>query len=247
MAEQVDWFVGMPNKLEKPLTYVVTQEGIYQIRLTPYAVYTAKMEINKIPHAEYRAPQVGIQFLDRKIPLRLLSLALAFFREVYQQRGTEALMMIFYDPQTKEFEPYVPRQYASPAMVEEINATERPEGKIMVAHIHSHPNFYGRFSGIDDHDDHRCGDAAIFGVLGNIQKDFPDMSWRISVGGVYVPVEFTDIFTSPLEPQDTTTVAVPAEWLDKLEKRPEPKVQEYILGRYPLLGYYQQDDDNPYV
>lgn len=233
LREQIDHVAGVPERFTKPLTYVYTPAGVYEARVTNFATFVAK--VDSVPGVSMRDIAPGIYFTHGKIPFRFLLQALDFFRKAYAlPRKSEALYMIFFDPQNKIYVPYVPRQWDGPAHAKEIDASERPAGMTLVAHIHSHPGFSGRFSGIDDNDDRRCSDAAIFGVLGHINRDVPDMEWRISVGGKYVGLDVFDIFTSPFHPADLSDCTAPEEWLQKIE---EPPQEQYRVRTFEQLGH----------
>lgn len=244
MQQQVEYVAGVPEQFTKPVTYVFTAEGAYEVRKTPYALMTAK--VDRVEGISPRKPDPGVVFLHGKVPFSLLLQALDFFRQAYASpRKSEALYMIFFDPQTKTYVPYVPRQWDGPAHAKEIDPKERPAGMSLVAHIHSHPGFAGQFSGIDNADDRQCADAAIFGVLGHIDRDVPEMEWRINVGGQYVNLDVFDIFTSPFDPAARDACHAPAEWLSRIEDPPAEKTQSvaYPQAEQPWLHPYGWNRD----
>lgn len=245
LQEQVDHIAGAPEQYTKPISYVYTPEGAYEVRLTAFGTFTIK--VNKIKNISQAKIEPGVLLHHGKIPFRMLAEALDFFRQAYAApRKSEALYMIMFNPETKEYVSHVPRQWDGPGHAKEADATERPAGHILVAHIHSHPNFGGKFSGIDNGDDRRCSDAAIFGVLGHINRDQPEMQWRISVGGNYVDVDVWDIFTSPLAVGAAQVHAAPAEWLERIEDPPQPERKVEVFQPSPYhnqryLGYEPYD------
>lgn len=244
IRNQVEHVAGVPQEFTRPITYVYTTEGVFEVRVNSFATFVAK--VDKLNGISNRPLTPGIQFTHGKIPFRLLVQALDFFRQAYASpRKSEALYMIFFDPETKEYVPYIPRQWDGPAHAKEIDASERPAGMTLVAHIHSHPGFAGRFSGIDDNDDRKCADAAIFGVLGYINRAIPEMQWRLSVGSKYVDLDVFDIFTSPFTPQDFQDCKAPEEWLQRIED--PPAVEQRVQTFYPDYGRHYQPDFEWYI
>jgi PRTRC genetic system protein A len=216
--------VGVPDHYEHLVNYVYTEEGAFQINCRPFANFTAKLE--RVKGGKHRKIEEGIEFTHSRIPFQFLQRAHKFFRlALAAPRRSEALYMILWNMERQEYVEYVPRQYDGPGHAKEADSTERPADCILVAHIHSHPTFAGRFSGIDDGDDRRCSDGAIFGVIGHVDLDNPDMQWRASVNGKYVPLNPKQIFTSPLTMREVAE-DVPLEWLQQIQDPPPREKDE---------------------
>lgn len=237
--------VGVPAKFEHFRNFIYTADGAYEVQVRPFANFTTKLK--KVDSGINKKMVEGVEFTSKKIPFQFLQRALSWFRLAYAQpRKSEALYIIMWDLEKQEYVEYVPRQHDGPAHAKEIDSTERPGGCILVAHIHSHPNFTGKFSGIDDNDDRRCSDGAIFGVIGHVNRDHPDMQWRCSVAGNYVELNPHDIFTSPLDLCEVFEPA-PKEWVELITEPPPPPAVVY--GPYdrtkPGYGYgrdWAEDD-----
>ena len=232
---EVAHWVGAPAEFTKSRNYIYTAEGAYEVQVRPFAEFTSKL--TEVPGGMHRQIQEGIQFKAGRLPFSFLIRARNWFRLAFNTKQTEALYIVMFDLQTNEYIEYIPRQYTGGTHAEEIDSRERPSGTVLVAHIHSHPNFTGRFSGIDNNDDIKCSDAAIFGVLGHVNRDWPEMEWRISAGKRYVPIsDIMDIFTSPLDL--TEPVAdIPREWLERIVEKPVEEDSVKSWANHSYHGY----------
>ena len=237
-ARLVGHYLGVPREFTKPINYVGTVDGVFEVRQTAIGRFVAPVtEVKTLNLGEHL--QAGVEFSHGKIPFKLFRTFLAFAREVLKTHRSEVYAEVRWDETNEEYVMLVPHQDSSggqanvwkPEVRKERGVAELPG--IQVMQIHSHPTFSGSFSGKDNHDDRTCWDAMAFGVVGNIEGERLTMEFRINVGGTYVPLLFTDIFTDPYtDLQSSGELTFPAEWLEMVHT---PQYQE---------RYHRDRDEN---
>ena len=86
---------------------------------------------------------------------------------------------------------HVPEQRVSKASVETTLPDIDDEKFLLVMELHSHNTMEARFSHSDD-----CDETAtrLYTVIGRLDKIFPDIVTRISVGGKFVEISPTLVF-----------------------------------------------------
>lgn len=136
----------------------------------------------------------------------------------------EAMALILYNVDTKQYRVSIPTQTVSKASVS-YDIDDKADNEIVVVDIHSHNSMGAFFSGVDDRDD-RSG-AWVTGVLGKLdQPEFASV-WRFNAGATKVQLTIADIFETP----NITANPVDKSWMDKVK-----------VG-YPAYGgtpYYQR-------
>jgi PRTRC genetic system protein A len=218
-SQQIGYYFGQPQEFTKPVSYVATTNGIFEVRQTKVGMFIAPAE--KIPRVNFTSTlKPGVLLKHGRLPYVLLRQFINFAQQVLKLYDSEAYAEFRLNPETGEYMMLVPHQDVSggQANVWKIEKRQAKQVKelpyLPVMQIHSHPTFWGRFSGKDDHDDRTCGDAMIFGVIGNIDSDNPTSEFRINVGGTYVPLELTDVFMNPMvDVQGNMDASFPEEWL----------------------------------
>ena len=151
-----------------------------------------------------------------KIPYSMLSEILSFFKEYVTDTGElEALAYIYWSFVDSKYYVHVPKQQVSKASVDS-SIPELDEDKfVLVMEIHSHNTMAARFSPTDDRDERA---TRLYTVVGRMDKVFPDITTRASVGGKYVEIEPETVF----EGLDGT---FPEAWKDAVDVR-KPKFKE---------------------
>ena len=96
----------------------------------------------------------------------------------------------------------VPQQAVSPTEVAYLPA----QG--VVLEIHSHHRYAARFSALDDADEQRL---AVYGVLGRLDTDQPEVRLRVGVYGYFMGVPWSEVFESELQGFRDVTVEGEAE------------------------------------
>ena len=157
-------------------------------------------EMHKTEQGEFIAPKHKIVDFEEvragfipalpRVPMRLIGQIIAFFRSFMRENSEyEALAIIYWGKETKDFFAYVPKQTVSK---EEIDADltdcpyEDEDRYIRYADIHSHNSMEAFFSGVDDADERGTG---LYMVVGELDHFFPDIRTRIACGGSFVEID----------------------------------------------------------
>ncbi len=167
------------------LYYEVTADGIFQVRDTPlyHAVTRAAPPVpGLLPGAE------ALTLRFPPIPRAMVEEALAFFDEAHRRWGGEAIVIIFYAAERREYRLVAPPQtlpgrwYARGRWLADYTVrydeVPRPHGFVRFGTIHSHADLAAHASGLDCEDErYEDGLHIVFGNFGTM---------RISVAAAFV-------------------------------------------------------------
>lgn len=139
-----------------------------------------------------------------KIPYRILYDAIHFFWDVYVLRKSEAIVLVYYDPDGG-YSMEVPKQRANGSMVEfdrEFN------DKLLVMEFHSHARYPAFWSYQDDEDElsHRL--YAVAGSFHNFQYDAAHLIVRAGTGGYHLQVNPAEVFEMPMNDSEVSPLMV---------------------------------------
>lgn len=139
------------------------------------------------------------------------------FRRISREYNTEALVHIYYVPETKEFEIEIPRQVVSHAAVQETDFPFETPERFRVMDIHSHGTIKAFFSGTDNRDEKG---NRLFGVFGGYNHDEPnspsEFVFRAGTGGKYFYLPRYEVFEKHCSSYSEEDVdALFNEWLEK--------------------------------
>jgi hypothetical protein len=116
---------------------------------------------------------------EKRIPQWLIMKAHDFFKKIWDDKGTEAMVYIIHHPEKDEFNLWVPEQYCTGASV---NYRLKPGaikgGWYAVGTIHSHCNFGAFHSGTDQHD--MSGMPGLHITIGHVDRDWPEFAVALS-------------------------------------------------------------------
>lgn len=226
-------------------------------------------ELRKTEMGEFLVPKSKItEFSDVRagftpalplIPRGLMRQIIGFFRHFMDQsRELEALVHIYWDREEETFVAYVPHQQVFRSYLDaDLRMDALPEERYLhYTDIHSHNSMEARFSQTDDRDELA---TRLYIVIGRLDRYFPDITARMSCGGVYWQIDPAEI----IEPMDEP---FPAWWLERVSTQetrntrrlddlaPEQPdmpcsvrdYQEILSGtdetfRYQLLSQLEQD------
>jgi PRTRC genetic system protein A len=232
LAEQrMDFCFGKPEEYNKPITYCITDKGMFQVRKNRIGTFTAKIEkFDSFPKGEL---EESMEFYLPKIPLDLLNKTIGFFKEVNKKHSTEAHVQFIYDTEKKEYFIFVPEQNVSSATVkyenDETDKILKDPNKVLVLDIHSHNTMGAFFSGTDDKDEKR---DQCYGVIGHVDRDLPEMKFRFACGGQHVDIAMEQIFDTA-----APSYEFPEEWLKKLKETKSWESSGNSYPSYPGYGY----------
>jgi hypothetical protein len=190
-------------KSNKAIAYVPSVDGnMYEIRNNTIGTFRAKAERIK----GLTRVKAGFTPALPLFPYNLLCEIIAFFRYFADRKNVcEALVNVYWDNENDEYVVKVPKQKVGTASVDTI-LPDNADDLVHVMDIHSHNFMKAFFSQTDDNDEKA---TRLYTVIGRLDKLFPDISTRISVGGKFVDIHPSDIFEYPFDD-------FPNEWLDNV-------------------------------
>ena len=159
-------------------------------------------------------PQIRAGFIPALplIPMSLLSQVISFFRCYMNEREEfEAMAHILWDRELEEFEVYIPKQEVSKARIDaDLRHDTLSEKRYLhYADIHSHNSMAAKFSATDDRDEKA---TRLYIVLGRLDQFFPEISVRMSCGGVFQPLD-------PAAVLEGVGGEFPCQWHDNVKTR----------------------------
>lgn len=174
-----------PEKLNK-LNYILRSDGLWEVRKNKIGTFYKQLyagAISGFPKLDAEDPVAeGFELSLPKIPRRLLSQVLAFFRKLCDDHDFEAYAQFYWNPERQEYWIRVPQQRVSKGRVEYVSASDVDPSNVLVCEIHSHNSMGAFFSGTDDRDEKSRGDR-FFGVVGRLDTSSPEMKLSYILGG----------------------------------------------------------------
>jgi len=230
-------YIEIPKEgFQKPVNYVMTKKGCFEIRETRLGLVRRKVEEIEGLQTEL---EEGIELYVPKLPGWVLTTILDFFRAVYYHKsGAEAFVQIFYHLEEEKFFLFCPRQRVSRAHVHFERDPELEEKHILVMDIHSHNSMSAFFSGIDDADEK---EDRLYGVIGHVNQPIPDLKFRMGMAGRFVNLDGRSLF-GPAEAAQPW----PQEWLELCCHSYTPRHQNW-QSKDSKVGssLYGEDSENP--
>jgi proteasome lid subunit RPN8/RPN11 len=201
------------------LFYEVAANGIFQVRDTGIFRSVTQAEV-EVPGLLASQEEVVLRF--PRLPAWLLEDVLAFFREAYRQHGGEAIVILFYRPEDREFRAEAPSQsipgYRDGAGVFRAHhqlrygQVERPEGFVRMGSIHSHAQSPAYASAVDCADEQ--GEDGLHVVFGDVDLSRPSRSACFVSNGVRFQLEPDRV----LEPCEVPMRPARADWMARLRR-----------------------------
>ncbi len=175
----------------KVISFVPSDDGnVYEVRSNKIGTFIAKADNVTI------LDKVRAGFIPAlpKIPYKILEDIISFFKSYITYHGElEALAYIYWSVYDSKYYVYVPKQQVSKMSVDS-TLPEMDEDKFpLVMEIHSHNTMPAVFSSTDNHDERQ---TRLYAVVGKLDKFFPDIKVRCSVGGKFIEINPSDVFES---------------------------------------------------
>lgn len=176
------------EKSGKPIVLLPSEDGnVYEVRYTKIGRFTAPTK-NARGLSRIKA---GLVPALPPLPFHMMLQIISFFKSLMNEgMELEALANIYWDTKDQKYYIHIPKQLVGKAHVD-ARLADVGERFVHVMDIHSHNTMKAQFSTIDD-DDEKA--TRIYAVIGRLDKYFPDISVRISVGGKYVPIDPSLVF-----------------------------------------------------
>ncbi len=194
--------------------YLVTARGNFLVKKTN--LFTSVTPAEVIPGLLGQKESLSLRL--PKLPQEIVEQMYGFFDAVFQMWDGEAIVFLYYSPETGSFKIEPPPQtlfrYKSFAGFwrTEMRVTygylQRPEGYIKLGDAHSHADLPAFFSCTDDEDDKEDGLRI---TLGNLDRSRPDVSASFIVNGARFTLNPEDVLEEFYEPAPP-----PQEWLERV-------------------------------
>lgn len=182
-------YLEVPKEFEKEINVVMQKSGLFEVRLNEIGVFVKR--VNHAKGAQDKLEEGFENMLPRKLPLSILQYTINLFKVVNEVHGAEFQLQYYWDRENKKYIVHYPLQKTNGAHVDYIREVDLERRYLLVMDIHSHNTMGAFFSGTDDSDEK---ETRMFGVIGKITKDIPEMKFRVGCGGEHLSVEPWDIF-----------------------------------------------------
>ena len=213
-------YKGVANSLEeavksgKQIVFVPSSDGrIYEVRKNQIGTFIAEADSVSL----FSKVRAGFIPALPKIPYSILSEIIAFFKTfVTEKSENEAMANIYWSFEEEKYRVHVPKQTVTKASVD-TNLPDIDEEKfLLVMEVHSHNTMGAVFSRTDDKDEIA---TRLYTVIGRLDKVFPDMTTRISVGGKHLVIDPAIVF-------DGIGGEFPEKWKEAVEIRKYQKEEK---------------------
>jgi hypothetical protein len=204
---------------DETLHYVVASNGIFQVRRTE--TYHAVTRVER-PVPGLLIEQERLRLLCPRVPAALLEGVLAFFRTVYEEHRAEAVVILFYRPESRAYRVVVPDQtipgyWRSDGRWQSFlrlsyREVRRPSGYLRFGTIHSHADL-AAFASLTDQEDERFGDGLHI-VYGHVDRREPSRSTAFVVNDVRFGLVPDDV----LEPCRIPDRPAPPGWMARVRR-----------------------------
>lgn len=178
-------------KSGKHISYVPSDDGrVYEIRSNNIGTFIAPA--NKVS----LSGKIRAGFIPAlpKIPFYILAQILTFFKSEATENGKyEAMAYIYWSFLDSKYYAYVPRQTVTKITIDAKEPELDEKMYPLVMEIHSHHSMESVFSPTDNNDEKK---TRLYTVVGKLNKFFPDITTRISVGGKFVEINPKLVFES---------------------------------------------------
>jgi hypothetical protein len=194
--------------------YLLTGSGAFVAQKNE--LYSSLTQARMIPGLIQQKPYLSLSL--PKMPGELFGRMYGFFEAAYQRWEGEAVVFIFYSPQSQEYRLDVPPQtlfrhrtlkggWRTERKVA-YSYLERPAGFIKLGDAHSHGDLPAFFSCADDEDDVEDGLKI---TMGRLDEEEPDLKVSFMVNGTRFnlnPENLIEDFSQPIRPSQ--------EWLERI-------------------------------
>ena len=213
-------YKGVANSLEeavssgKQIVFVPSSDGkIYEVRNNQIGTFIAEADSVSL----FSKVRAGFIPALPKIPYSILSEIIAFFKTyVTEKSENEAMANIYWSFEEEKYRVHVPKQTVTKASVDTNLPDIDDEKFLLVMEVHSHNTMGAVFSRTDDKDEIA---TRLYTVIGRLDKVFPDMTTRISVGGKHLVIDPAIVF-------DGIGGEFPEKWKEAVEIRKYEKEEK---------------------
>lgn len=156
--------------------YIIGQDGIFLKKKT--GLMESLVAVNGLSFLE--DVNEFAQLHVRRIPQKEWGLIISFFKEVYDNESSEAVLLLYYNEEKNKWKINAPFQTITAASVNYVT-TETFKGFTLVGSIHSHARMGAFHSGVDDNDEENFDGLHI--TIGNLDEEYQSISTSIVSNG----------------------------------------------------------------
>ena len=167
--------------LAKSGTYLKKKVGLIE-SLTPVKNISILEDVQ--PYARMNIPKLTGEDFGK---------VMSFFKKVYEEFRSEAIVLLYYNSKKLKYKLYVPNQKVNGASVDYVKGVSIKD-HIQIGTIHSHADFSAFHSGVDDSDEEHFDGMHI--TIGNNMDNFPSISASIVVNGTRFAINPIDYITN---------------------------------------------------
>lgn len=206
-------------QVDERLYYEIASNGVFQVKDTE--LYRAVTRVTREVPGLYPSRE-RLQMRFPSLPAGLLEPVIAFFAEVYERYEAEAIVLLFYRPESQAYRVLVPPQRISgyrdsygnqrAYLRLDYGTVVRPKGFRAFGTLHSHADL-SAYASATDCDDERFGDG-LHVVFGHFGTSVLSRCVAFVASGRRFHVEPEHVLP-PCEPAAPTN-AVPAAWMQQV-------------------------------
>lgn len=208
-----------PPLEEGQMRYIVASNGMYLERKS--ALFTTSCRVDRFPVGLESHNERCVLHCER-IPPALSRTMFAFFLHAFERHGGEAVLLLLYNPEKRQFAWHCPEQtvdlieswtgrwYPSPN-IQYTDPLELPPGFILFGDSHSHAELPAYTSYVDMKDEHFKDGLHI--IIGQVDRSRPDIHVDFVMDQRRFGIEPRLIFS---EPDLIASPQVPKAWKSKI-------------------------------
>jgi len=205
---------GTQEMPKDDILYIVCKEGVYLKKKV--GIMESITPVKGLSHLDTVETMARMHMED--IPGFEFAKVIDFFRAVYKEHQSEAVVLLFYDMETDEYEVIAPAQEVSAGGADYTKGISI-EGMDMIGTIHSHASMSAFHSGIDDKDEKSFDGIHI--TIGDLDSEFVSISASIVSNGTRFMIEPEDYI------KDLTKVVD----IDEKVQKPYRRVFKMVGGK----------------
>ncbi|MBE7462985.1 MAG: Mov34/MPN/PAD-1 family protein [Planctomycetes bacterium] len=216
-----------PELPKEALCYAAGATGLFKVIRNPF--YSACVPAGEV--AGLADLKEGAQLHVPKLPLDLFRRIESFFVAIFAKYGSEAVVLLYCDPEKRRWEALAPPQVVRGLHVEYSLADlpEPPAGYQLFGTVHSHAHVNAFHSGTDDEDEAHFDGLHI--TVGHVDQPQRSYACRWMIAGKAFKSQLNEVVQlDPLPPADPKWLAQVAQAPEEPRSRPRQEPVESGWG-----------------
>jgi hypothetical protein len=225
--------------------YLVAQDNVYLCRNHPF--FQSDVPIRR-PVRSLARHEAACSIRYPRLGVAALEFVVGFFGKVFEQHGSEAIVLLLWNMERQRYKLLVPEQEAtvwesysgsrSPLDVR-YTVPPLPRRHLLLGSIHCHGDI-GAYSSSTDCYDERYRDG-VHAIVGHVHREPPSFHVELAVDGHRFELEFDQFFAGYRKRRQL----IPQDWLDKVKVKVD-RPRWYTPPRsYTDFGYgYERSKDS---